>query len=413
MRSRAESKDTGTAAATRPSAVRILVAAVVAQVGFSFLEQGIPSLTVFVKNDLGLSAAEAGAIVSIVGVGRLSGFYLAGRAVDLHGERRVLYGGAVAAGMLAALAVAFPFVPMLTVLFVAGAFLATATPAGGKLVYTAFAPDRRGIAMGIRQAAVPLGGLAAAAALPLVAHDLGWRPSFVVAGAVPCVGALIAFSVAGLGPRVRATGRGARPSTRGILRRDVRLWTVWATAMVGSQYVVLTFFAVDVRDRAHEPERTAALLLLVVQAGGVVGRVAWGWLADRLPRARLRALPVAMSLLSVATTGALALLPVDGLVLFAALGFLLGLSINSWQGIWMTRLTEMVGVASAGTATGVVLTIMALGWIVFTPAFGAIADASSSYAVMWGVLAVVLAGTGAAVLGIRGEGPAAAKGDPV
>ncbi len=74
MRSRATRHEHAAAAHGRPSPVRLLVAAVIAQTGISFLEQGIPTLSVFVKHDLGLSATEAGLIVSVVGVGRLSGF---------------------------------------------------------------------------------------------------------------------------------------------------------------------------------------------------------------------------------------------------------------------------------------------------------------------------------------------------
>jgi MFS family permease len=384
---------------------KILATAVVAQTGISFLEQGVPTLTVFVKHDLGLSAAAAGALISIMGVGRLSGFYLAGRAVDIHGERRVLFTGACLAGAMMVVAAVVPFTAMLMVFFVVGLFLSTATPAGGKLVYTAFGDERRELAMGVRQAAVPLGGLLAAGLLPLVAEDRGWRTGFVVAGVVPAIGAAFGFSLSGVGARMARAARRVRPATRDILTRDFRLWTVWATVMVGSQYVVLTFYAVDVKERAEVSGRTAALMLLVVQAGGIVGRIVWGWIADRRPGSRARILPVTMTVVAIGSSLALALLPLRGLVSFAVLGLAVGISINAWQGLWMTRMTEMAGVADAGTATGVSLTFMATGWIVFTPGFGAVADASGSFPVMWAVLAGVLAAALVAVIAM-GKPPA-------
>ena len=148
---------------------RILLAAVVAQSAISFAEQGVPTIVVFVKHDLALSATAAGAIVAALGLGRIIGFYAAGRAVDTRGERRVLFAGAVGSGACVAIAAAFHYTGMLVVLTVAGLFLATATPAGGKLVFGSFPDHRRGLAMGIRQAGVPIGGLVAAAALPFVA----------------------------------------------------------------------------------------------------------------------------------------------------------------------------------------------------------------------------------------------------
>ena len=114
---------------------RILLAAVVAQSAISFAEQGVPTIVVFVKHDLALSATAAGAIVAALGLGRIIGFYAAGRAVDTRGERRVLFAGAVGSGACVAIAAAFHYSGMLVVLTVAGLFLATATPAGGKLVF--------------------------------------------------------------------------------------------------------------------------------------------------------------------------------------------------------------------------------------------------------------------------------------
>ena len=137
----------------RQSPIRILIAAVVAQTGSSFLEQGVPTLVVFVKRDLGLSAAAAGAIVSVMGLGRLSGFYTAGRAVDRHGERRVLFLGASAAGVLMMIAANLPFAGFLMLAFLVGTCLSTSTPAGGKLVYTAFG-DRGPATVTIRPAGI-------------------------------------------------------------------------------------------------------------------------------------------------------------------------------------------------------------------------------------------------------------------
>ena len=48
----------------RTNAWHVLGVAVAAQVGVSVMDQGIPTLTGFIKADLGLSAAVAGLVVS-------------------------------------------------------------------------------------------------------------------------------------------------------------------------------------------------------------------------------------------------------------------------------------------------------------------------------------------------------------
>jgi MFS family permease len=153
-----------TAVAARPW--RLLGAAVVAQVGISVIDQGIPTLTGFIKTDLGVSAAGAGLVVSSFTFGRIFGSYGAGVAADRLGERRVLVAGGLAAGGLVALAATAPLGALVALLIVAGVASAASTPAGGRLVLVSFPRERRGLALGVRQTGIPVGGLVAAALLP-------------------------------------------------------------------------------------------------------------------------------------------------------------------------------------------------------------------------------------------------------
>ena len=150
---------------------RILTVALTAQLGISVIDQGIPTLTGFIKADLGLSATTAGLVVSSFAFGKIFAAYAAGRAADRIGERRVLVGGGLATAALVAVAALSPLPALLTLLVVAGAFGASSTPAGGRLVLLAFPRNRHGLALGIRQTGIPLGGLVAAGLLPWLAHQ--------------------------------------------------------------------------------------------------------------------------------------------------------------------------------------------------------------------------------------------------
>ena len=142
----------------RSGAWRVLGVAVVAQVGYSVLEQGIPTLTGFVKVDLGLSAFVAGLAVSSFVFGKIFGSYLAGVAADRLGEGRVLVAGGLATACLVALAMLSPLPVLFVLLVAAGMASAASTPAGGRLVLLAFPPNRRGLALGIRRRASRSGG---------------------------------------------------------------------------------------------------------------------------------------------------------------------------------------------------------------------------------------------------------------
>jgi MFS family permease len=207
----------------------VLAVAVVAQVGYSVLEQGIPLLTGFIQTDLGISAFRAGLAVSSFLLGKIFGSYAAGVAADRVGERRVLVAGGLATAALVVASMLLPVPWLFLLLALAGLASAAATPAGGRLVLLAFPANRRGLVLGIRQTAIPVGGLIAAAVLPWVAHVHGWRWSFVVAAAFTAVAVLPLMRA-----RVRSVDSGDRPESGSLGRspmrdRNVRLLTIWGS----------------------------------------------------------------------------------------------------------------------------------------------------------------------------------------
>ena len=123
----------------------ILGLAVGMQFGVSLIDQGVLTLTGFIKLDLGLSAFVTGLVVASFALGRIVGAYAAGVAADRLGEQRtLLVGGLATARDRARRRGCRPcrvFVPLLVL---AGAAGASATPAGGRLVLLAFPKNRRG-----------------------------------------------------------------------------------------------------------------------------------------------------------------------------------------------------------------------------------------------------------------------------
>ena len=117
---------------------------------------------------------------------------------DKVGERVVLVGGGLATGVFLAAAMASPFPLLVALMVMAGLASAGATPAGGRLVLLAFPRNRRGLALGIRQTGVPIGGVVSAVLLPWIAHIAGWRWAVAVAGLILLVAVLpLAHSRAG------------------------------------------------------------------------------------------------------------------------------------------------------------------------------------------------------------------------
>ena len=376
----------------RPNAWHVLGVAVAAQVGVSVMDQGIPTLTGFIKADLGLSGAVAGLTVASFAIGRIFGAYGAGVAADRVGERRILLLGALFAAGFVALAAATPFPFFLVLFFLGGVAGASSTPAGGRLVLLAFPHNRHGLALGIRQTGIPLGGLIAAATLPWFASLVSWRWSLVLAAAIAvlCIVPLTHLRA----DRTEDDDRPPAPAVRARLRHDrnLVLLTSWSCLIVTGQYALLAFLALDLHQRSGLSLERGSLLVALANASGIVGRVAWGGVSDRaLSHGRK---PLLVVLTAACLVSALALLVTPSsasTAVMAGVAILAGLTLIGYQGLWITMIAEVAGPVRVGAATGFAVTFVGIAIALSPPFFGLVSDIAGSYRAIWGVLSVLVA----------------------
>jgi MFS family permease len=377
----------------RPAAAattwRVLGVAVVAQVGVSVVDQGMPTLTGFIKADLGVSAAVAGLAVSSFAAGKIFGSYAAGLAADRFGERRVLTFGALATASFVAFAAFAPLGLLFALLFLAGVAGAASTPAGGRLVLLAFPRSRHGLALGIRQTGIPIGGLVAAAILPWVAHRSSWRWSLVVASGIAAVAVVPLMRLRG--DRTAPEARTGADAGTVFHDRNIRLLTLWGCLLVTGQYAILAFLALDLHQRMGFSLAEGSLFVAVANASGIVGRVAWGAVSDRaVVRGRK---PLLLALTAEGIAGALLLFALPrgapNLAIVAA-AIVAGLALIGYQGLWVTMVAEAAGPARVGAATGLAVTFVTAAIALSPPLYGLVADLAGSYRAIWAVLAVIL-----------------------
>jgi MFS family permease len=365
---------------------RILWAATFAQAGTAVVFLGVGALAGFLQADFGLSGAATGSLVAAVGLAPLFGLLPAGHLLDRYSERVIIAGGALVMAAGAALAAAVePFPWILGLLVVAGAGYSSSQPGGSKVVAASFDRRQRGLAMGIRQTGLPMGGAVAAAVLPAVASRYGWRTALTVAAAVAAVSGLV---FAGAYRPSRSSHVSSRASVRSLLRSRIFHLTMLAGgAMVAIQFVILAHLMVYLRDVRDIPLSRGAWMLAAVQLGGVAGRVALAMWSDRARRTRLE--QVAIALLGGAT-GAIVLpwLPA-GLDLAALIGFGLawGFFAFGWYGPWVVYVAEMAPRGGVGRTLGLAMTGNQVSIVAAPPLFGLLFDVSSSYRTMWSVLA--------------------------
>jgi MFS family permease len=148
----------------------------------------------------------------------------------------------------------------------------------------------------------------------------------------------------------------------------------------------------------------AGLALSVAQAGGIVGRIAWGYVSDRWLGAR-RALALLAGLMAIST---LATAMLDARVppaLVFALLVVFGASAIGWNGVYLSEVARRAPPGMASTATGGTLAVTFFGTVLGPALFGALAAAGGGYRAGFAALAVPTALCFISL--IRKPGPAA------
>jgi MFS family permease len=235
----------------------------------------------------GMTLAEAGLVAAAPMAGLMCTLVAWGLVVDRRGERFALLAGmsgVVAAGLVAVLVDGLGLVA--AALFVAGACSASTNAASGRIVVGWFPPERRGLAMGIRQCAQPLGvGLGALTMAFLAdAHGIAaalWVPLIAAAVALVLVALLVIDP-----PRPPATERTGAPNP---YRSDRYLARIHSTSMllVVPQFVVWTFGLTWLVDELGWAAGFAGIVIAGTQLIGAFGRIGAGHLSD-LVRSRTR-----------------------------------------------------------------------------------------------------------------------------
>jgi sugar phosphate permease len=316
---------------------------------------GIPVLLPTLRDELGLSLGEVGALLAAAWIGSCLTLLPWGLAADRFGERVVLAVGLVACGgCLLGAAYAGSFRILLVWLGLAGAAGSSVNSSSGRAVMHWFGPQERGLALGIRQTAIPVGGLVGALAVPAVAEAGGTEAAFVFLAALCVLGALAGAILL----RPREQGEGVEAGSVRQTLGDTRLWrlSVGSGVFLYAQMAVIGFTVVFLHDEHGLSEGDAALVVAVSQLLGAAMRIGAGRWSDvvgsRIGPLRQIGLAVAASLVFTAVL-------VDGplWLLVTALALAGGLSMG-WNGLSFTAAAELAGARRSGAAIGFQQTVL-------------------------------------------------------
>jgi MFS family permease len=351
----------------------ILGAGLLAQTSFAAVAVGLPALAPALRSHYRLSLGETGVVLGAVGIGMLPALLPWGLLADRVGERLVIVIGLAGAGLaVAAAAPTGSFAALAGWLVVAGVLGASVNAASGRAVMGWFGPEERGLALGIRQTAIPIGGAAAAAGLPWLASAGGTRLAFVVLGCGCLGGSLVAGALMREAPaRTPELGDVTRPA------HDPRMWLLagGSALYLTSQIAITGFVVLFLHEHRGLSTHAAATILAGINVLGIGARIGAGRWSDRVRRrlGPMRAIGLALTAGTAAVAG-LVDAPLGALVPAVTVCGVLGLA---WNGLAFTAAAEAAGPARSGAALGFQQTALGVMVAVVPPAFAAVVAATS------------------------------------
>ncbi len=364
-----------------------------------------PTLAPEIARDLDVDGTLIGFFVSTVyGIGIISAL-LSPDFIQKYGAVRV--GQFVMLGVVAMLAVAGSgdLAALALCAFVLGSGYGATAPVSTHLLIPRTNPKTLNLVFSIRQIGVPLGGVLAALALPLITVAFGWRLAFYVQ-IVPAVLLILLFQM------YRRSWDSDRRSTHKLFKGEVlrplyllrdnplmRRLSLASFCYAGIQLCFIGFMALHLTDETGLDLVAAGQVLALYQIAGVTSRPLWGWIADRF-LAPIRLLGVLGLLMAVAAIAAGQFSedwPILAILLIAALA---GASASGFTGIAYGAFA-VYGGQYRTEATALGSSAMFAGVLILPTAFGLIVSHLDHYWAAYGILAAIALLSGLMLLLIK------------
>ncbi|MEX3930600.1 MFS transporter [Paraburkholderia phymatum] len=354
---------------------KVLGVGFAANASFSAAFSGIPTTAVFLRHGYHIGNGGLGLVLGMLGLGIAVSELPWGLLTDRWGDRRVLLLGllttaaalAVMAGFVVPHGAGTPgIVPLALGLLAVGLLGGSVNGSSGRAVMAWFREGERGLAMSIRQTAVPAGGGLGAVMLPPLAAHVGFVAVYGVLAGLCAVTAWFAWRWLYEPPVAAACathqaaiddeGAASQPLPVSPLR-DIGVWRValGIGVLCVPQLAVVTFATVFLHDFGRAGVLAISATMAAVQTGAAVARVWSGRWTDRHGNRRqyMRACSVLTALLFASL--ALIAAGVGGghgwtTVALAVMIVLGGVSASAWHGVAYTELATLAGTRRAGTA---------------------------------------------------------------
>lgn len=354
----------------------------------------VPAMAPAMAGALRVSPTLIGAYIAVVYIGAMIASLCGGPLVARYGAMRVSQAGLLVCTLgLVLLAFAPGLAAAAVAAFLIGLGYGPITPASSHLLAKTTPAHRMSLVFSIKQTGVPVGGVLAGSLVPPLLLWGGTQSALLAVAAANLVCALLSQPLRAALDADRHPGQGLgftsllRPMRVVLGDRTLARLAAYSLVFSSVQLCLSSYLVTYLHTSLGYTLVSAGQVLAMAQAGGVVGRVVWGYIADRWLGAR-RMLAVLAALMAISAAAAAALQPAVPVALVIVLMTAFGACATGWNGVYLAEVARLAPPGMASMATGGSLAVTFFG-VVFGPVlFGAVAQAFDSYRVAFLVLSV-------------------------
>jgi len=360
-----------------------LVVVVFARLAYGLL---LPAM----RQDLGLSYAQAANLGTVTALGYLSLVMLAGIFAGRFGGRlAILLGLLMGALGFLGLSLASDYYMLLALMVLLGFATAFAyTPLISLL--GAWYPEKRGTIIGLANSGVGIGMLLTGSLVPWLTHrnpDSGWRMVWIIFAVSALAAAMLVYLVLRDPPGAGRTAsqQTGKKSPRSVYRNSHVITIGLIYGVVGITYIVQSIFMYSFALDVGISAATAGRLVALMGFFSIFAGPGWGWAADRIGHAN--ALVICMSLSLLGT-----LLPVFWPVsaAFAMHYVLMGFSITGLFTSILAASTSTIQAIQAPVAVSFVTLFFAIGQLLGPAVAGLLIEWQDGFQLVFALSAALM-----------------------
>ncbi|MEX3747133.1 MFS transporter [Lysinibacillus xylanilyticus] len=373
----------------------IVLVATLSQTAATFVTYGMGPIATFYQTEWNLSSFQAGFIVSAVNIGPIFSMIVFGYLMDKKGEKQIIGWGSILLGFSALLLMlANSYTVLIILLVVVGIWYGSAQTGGSTAIVKWFPDKHRGLAIGIRQTGIPIGGALASVILTYMYHHYNLTSVHLVQGLVAIAGGLI-FLLIYQEPKNHIAAAASSVTFKekmSAIKNNKELYPIYivGTVMMTLQMILVAHFMSYLHQEGDYSLTEAGQYLSLVLLGGMIGRVAIAWISDQFFAQKREHLLIMVMASAVILT---VLLPfiLQEKILMLLFCFLLGFVSLGWYSLFIACVTERSNPHYVALTVSAALTLNQLFIVIAPSLFGFMVTVFSSYQLAMDIVVIFIA----------------------